>query len=484
METENSSLWNLIESASTQINDDTWKENYRKALINPVNRSLSDSAKALLSKLYSLQGKTILTGQHDYLEAPNWLSGELWNKTGTSPYIKGVEFGGILNQDAATLSKQRQNVVNVCIDWKNKGGIVSASYHASFPGKSQDWVNVKQYTLQNDFDLIVTPGTTLYNSLISDIDKVAVHLKQLRDANTPVLWRPYHEMNGSWFWWGAKNNFSKLWDIMYDRYVNYHNLNNLIWVWCPNANNQWCNNASDYYVGHSRADVLAMDIYNNDFKQSHYDELLRIGSDKLIAIGENGELPNLTAISLNQNKYSWFMTWGKMLLENNSDATIKSAYNNTYALKRGQEYQEYIEEVKVADGLLGQYYQGTAFDVLKITKVMPKIEFIWSNGTPVGGNNFSVCWSGFVAAKYSEEYTFHTISTDGVRLYINDVLVVDNWVNPSSAECSGKVKLIANRYNKIRLEYFNTKPVANVKLFWSSLNQPKEIVPQSQLSSK
>ena len=54
----------------------------------------------------------------------------------------------------------------------------------------------------------------------------------------PVLWRPYHEMNGDWFWWGKKTGPSghrALWRMMYDRFVNYHGLNNLLWVWNANA---------------------------------------------------------------------------------------------------------------------------------------------------------------------------------------------------------------------------------------------------------
>lgn len=67
-------------------------------------------------------------------------------------------------------------------------------------------------------------------------------LKKFRDAGIPVLWRPYHEMNGMWFWYGnrpGEKGIQKLWKMMYDRYVNYHHLNNLIWVWNANAPRDW-----------------------------------------------------------------------------------------------------------------------------------------------------------------------------------------------------------------------------------------------------
>ncbi len=66
-------------------------------------------------------------------------------------------------------------------------------------------------------------------------------LKKLYDANVPVLWRPFHEMNGIWFWWGnrpGEGGIKELWKIMYYRYTDHHRLNNLIWVWNHNTPEQ------------------------------------------------------------------------------------------------------------------------------------------------------------------------------------------------------------------------------------------------------
>ena len=75
------------------------------------------------------------------------------------------------------------------------------------------------------------------NCLKAGVDKIAGYLKELQDAEIPVLWRPYHEMNGDWFWWGKKkgeDGYKKLWSMMYDRFVNFHGLNNLLWVFNTN----------------------------------------------------------------------------------------------------------------------------------------------------------------------------------------------------------------------------------------------------------
>lgn len=481
------SLWNLLDQGDFKFTDVEWKNEYYKLLTSPVNANASVNAKALLQKLYSLQGKTILTGQHEYLEVPYQYAAQIFNATGKWPTIKGVEFGGITGQSETTLASQRQNVIEAAKGTHNTGGYVTATYHAAYPGSAQTWANVQRYTTQDEFNQIITPGTSLYNALISDLDKVAVYLKQLAVLDIPVLWRPYHEMNGGWFWWGQKNNFVELWDIMYDRFTKYHRLNNLIWVWCPNAKNAWCDPIVNFYVGHGKTDVLALDIYDNDFKQSHHDELWALGKGKLIAIGENGQLPNPATLSTTQNKYSWHLTWASLLNEKNSAATINSFYNNSYVLNRGQVYVEppvVVPEPEIVNGLTGQYYAGTNFETLKETRIDPNINFMWNQTAPFPSmtvDNFTVRWTGFVKPLFTEEYTFYTKTDDGARLWINDVLIVDQWNKQSFIEWSGKITLEANKKYSIKMEFLEIGGDARSLLYWSSPSQTKQIVPQSQL---
>lgn len=474
---------NLLDRASEFVYDLDWWVDFKELIKTPSNPNLSAKALALLNKLYFLQGKTTLTGQHEYLEAPYQYTSQILTKTGYEPMVKGVEFGGIMGQDATTLANQRRWVVDACKAWDLKNGIVTATYHAAYPGSSQTWDNVKRSSTQVEFDQIVTPGTSLYNALIDDIDKVAVSLKALRDANVPVLWRPYHEMNGGWFWWGKKSNFKALWDIMYDRYVNYHNLNNLIWVWCPNAKNEWCDAIEPYYVGTTKLDVLALDIYSNDFKQSHHDSLLLLGKGKLMAIGENGELPNIPSkLATTQRMYSWMLTWGSMLNENNTDSAIKAFYANPYVLKLGQEYSEF------GDGLNGEYFNGTNFDTLVGTRIDDKISFNWGGGKPIpasNADNFSIRWTGFIVPTYSEIYKFSVHSDDGVRVKIGDQVVVQRWSNGDSW-ASGFTSLVLQAGTKypITIEYFDSTGAALIDLYWGSPSQATEIVPKENLYTK
>lgn len=123
---------------------------------------------------------------------------------------------------------------------------------------------------------------------------------------------------------------------MFDRFTSYHKLHNLLWVWSPNAKNQWCDEPAEYYPSGDKVDVLALDIYDGDFKGSHYDSLWDLGRGKLIAIGENGELPSPTLLAKSQPKWSYQMTWGKLLYEKNTDAVIRAFMNDSFVFTRDE----------------------------------------------------------------------------------------------------------------------------------------------------
>lgn len=483
-------LWELVKAASALITDAAWKDDYKELLKMPVNHHVTPEAEYLLAYLYGLQGKAILSGQHEYLEAPSQFVPYIYGQTGKYPKVKGVEFGAINGQTDETTDSQRDNVVNYCIQWHQQGGIITATYHATFPGMANTWENVQADCTPEQFEPIITPGTALYDALIEDIDQVAEHLKVLRDAGVPVLWRPYHEMNGTWFWWGGQPKYKELWEIMYDRYVNYHGLNNLLWVWSPNANNQWSDKAKNYYVGHDRVDALGMDIYDNDFSPYYHQELLRIGEGKIIAITENGQNPDPTKLRLKQSMYSWFLTWGSYAWDTSRNPTDKliALYNDPFVITLDEvgppENPVYPPDTTTGNGLWGMYYKGKNFETFHSQGLKPKIDYAWATSTPVGQWLMSANWSGYIKAKYTENVTLFTEASDGVRLYIDNKLIIDDWNVHTKTEKSATIAMEAGKYYYVTLEYFNNGDTeANVKLSWSSQSQAKEVIPTANLYS-
>ncbi|WP_150265362.1 glycosyl hydrolase [Paenibacillus tepidiphilus] len=461
------------------------------AEITPINPAASSEAADLLSYLSDLGGLGMIAGQHDYLESPDEFNNKLKQASGEYAVLHGYELGAINNQSQKTIAKQRQGVVNSAIKWHKGGGIVVMTFHQSLPGTAPAWANVQMGLSQEEFDAYVTPGTAQYKRLIADIDEVAVYLEQLRDADVPVLWRPYHEMNGDWFWWGGKNNFLKLWDIMYNRLTNVHKLNNLLWVWNPNAPNEWSDEYEPYFPGLGKVDVLAADIYNNDYKQSYYEKLLKLSGGKPIGIGESGELPDPKVLSQTQSKWVYTMTWGKMLTENNNLQQIKSFMGNNYIVSR----TDYIKQLAARpvkpvpaqrNGLTGQYYNNTD---LSGTPVLirndAKIDFNWHGDSPaagIGKDSFSVRWSGKIKPSYSEEYTFTASSDDGIRVYIGGKLIIDSWKKQSGVSHKGSIRLAAGTSYDIKVEYFENHGDASVRLMWKSPSQKQAVISKSAFS--
>ena len=97
------------------------------------------------------------------------------------------------------------------------------------------------------------------------MDDVAGLLRELQDEGVVVLWRPYHEMNGGWFWWGGKtrDSFTKLWTNLYERLTHHHSLSNLLWVYSANAEFDAAtgDGVLAEYPGSAYVDVVGMDVY-------------------------------------------------------------------------------------------------------------------------------------------------------------------------------------------------------------------------------
>jgi mannan endo-1,4-beta-mannosidase len=216
-------------------------------------------------------------------------------------------------------------------------------WHGCFPteGDCCDGNNI--WAMENRPDAetwkkMVTEGTELNNAWKEQVDGIAKHLKRLQDEGVPVLWRPYHEMNGVWFWWcnhPGDDGFKKLWIMMFDYLTNHHGLNNLLWVWNTNAPRAIPGDeAFDYvlfYPGGEFLDILAADVYHNDYKQSHHDDIVNLAQGRPVSMGEVGQMPSAETLE-NQPNWSWFMPWGNLGLKWNDEELIKNLYNSPRVL--------------------------------------------------------------------------------------------------------------------------------------------------------
>lgn len=142
-----------------------------------------------------------------------------------------------------------------------------------------------------------------------------------------------------------------------------------------------------------------------------------------------------------------------------------------------------LEISSAGTGLKGQYYNGTGFNTIVNTRTDAQINFDWP-GSPmssVNENLFSVRWTGKVAPRFSQAYTFITSNDDGVRLWVNDQLLIDKWFGGINSWSATTPVLNANQLYNIKMEYYDSSGGAKAKLEWQSASQTREVVPQSRL---
>lgn len=136
------------------------------------------------------------------------------------------------------------------------------------------------------------------------------------------------------------------------------------------------------------------------------------------------------------------------------------------------------------NGLLGEYFKGTGFNTSVFKRIDPQINFNWGLNAPdasLPSDAFSIRWTGKIRPQYADQYTFYSRSDDGVRLWINDQQIIDDWTARALKENSGKISLEANKDYNIKYEYFDNAYDAIVSLEWSCPTLERQIIPQSQL---
>lgn len=200
-------------------------------------------------------------------------------------------------------------------------GIVLTHYANGAPAKPQQGIpSLKQigydeYTYQpgSKFHVAdaVVEGTWENDYLKYDLENVSKYLKLLQAENIPILWRPFHEASGKWFWWGSDaENYKKLWIMMYN-YFESQGIDNLIWVWTSQVGDD------DWYPGDKYVDVIGCDIYGSSPKpQTAYEKLKKAYPNKIITLSEcgwsdytNACVPKMSEQLAAGAKWSWFMPW-------------------------------------------------------------------------------------------------------------------------------------------------------------------------------
>lgn len=317
----------------------------QERVMNPVTKNASPEVRALLKFFYDISGEYLLTGQHNYPNVMGRNTKFAADYMGKTPVVYSTDWGFAFDGNTDSY-RARQDIVDETILQNKLGSIITICWHAvpptadepvtfqPVPGADPAKLNsVQGRLLDQQFKDLLTPGTALYKHWCQQVDTIATYLKKLQDAHVPIVWRPYHEMNGEWFWWGGRQgeySTIRLYRQLFDRLVNYHKLNNLIWMWNVDRPATPARKFTNFYVGDKFFDIASLDVYGSDFNQNYYDSLLALAKSKPIVLGEVGNPPTPDIIK-RQPKWAYYVIWAGMV-RNTTKKEYEKLINDSHVL--------------------------------------------------------------------------------------------------------------------------------------------------------
>ncbi|WP_312886471.1 glycosyl hydrolase [Paenibacillus foliorum] len=282
-----------------------------------ATRYPSKEAQGLMNYLTEQYGKAVIAGQQtNSREELDYIL----SASGKLPAMIGIEV---------------TRLDELALEWAERGGLLTSEWHWMAPAGGYHYLSDS-----TTFDIAqaIIPGTVEHELVLEDIDRIAASLGKLKDAGIPVLWRPLHEAEGKWFWWGEQGPGPAkiLYRLLFDRLVNYHGLDNLIWVWTSID----AANSGDWYPGDDYVDIVGIDKYaqagNYGTLMIHYDNSVKlVNGSKLVALTENGPIPDPQQLQNLRVGWSYFTTWHlNHIMDGNENSVdhIQYAYNHPYVI--------------------------------------------------------------------------------------------------------------------------------------------------------
>ena len=305
-----------------------------KLSAKPVTPEATESAVKLYSFLRENFGKKTISGimtgdMSGYTLGADFKTHDdvkyIYTRTGKYPALVGLDFlfASGPNASSSWNMEYTDKAISLAKNLWKAGGIPAFTWHWKDPLDKKDAFYIQsaanggEYT-DFDFSTGFKPGTTEWNTesaaykgIVADIDHIADYFLELQKDGIAGIFRPLHEAGGKWFWWSINSGdqFAALYRLVFDRMVKVKGVKNMIWVFNPEGSTvtTW-DPGSEYY------DVLSIDIYNsaNDHSSnaSAFDKFKNASNaTKIIALSENGPIPDVNNMHTDEAVWSWWMPW-------------------------------------------------------------------------------------------------------------------------------------------------------------------------------
>ena len=249
--------------------------------------------KALYHNLHLLSKKSILFGHqhateygHGWQQAKNKSDVKL--VTGSHPAIVGVDFSGLSGKTEDEINQTKKHLKANIEATYNRGGITTVAWHFNNPVSNTDfyWKDTGTAAAVR----YIVPGGIFnekYKTILKNIAAVA-HAVKGKDGNpVPLIFRPFHEFDGDWFWWGkshcTKEEFVALWQFTVSYLKDTLQVHNFIYAFSPDNKFNTLNTYLDRYPGNNWVDIVGVDNYGDWGRDGHYDTAAGIQKLKIVS---------------------------------------------------------------------------------------------------------------------------------------------------------------------------------------------------------
>ena len=269
-------------------------------------------ADALISRLYTQveAGKIMYGHQDDLMYGHSWkledaasefVKSDIHGVCGKYPAVYGMDLGGIEVGWEANLDKNDfDNMRASAVAHHERGGVVTFSWHPRNPLTGGDAWDVSS----KEVVASILPGGEKHELFMGWLSNAADFLGSIKTADgqtVPVVWRPWHEHTGSWFWWGqdlcTTEQYKALWQMTYDYMVKERGLDNLVWAYSPGAGGITPELFAERYPGDEIIDMVGFDCYQYSTDEVYIKEMKHAldvmsafneGRGKIMAVTETG----------------------------------------------------------------------------------------------------------------------------------------------------------------------------------------------------
>ncbi|WP_209439546.1 glycosyl hydrolase [Kitasatospora phosalacinea] len=284
----------------------------------PVDPQATTQARNLLCYLYSQYGQHIVSGQQETNGSENEID-YIHTNTGKYPAIRGMDMC------------DRPGSITRAAAWWNAGGIPLLRWHVGAPA-----TGYCNYGGTASITNTLTPGTAEYTSYTGELDQAAAALLDLQAQDVAVIWAPYHEAGGTWFWWSKEgaDPYKKLFAFQFDYLTKTKGVHNLVWMMPYNGDPQ-----ASFYPGKGYTDIGGADTYVSD--RGPLTSLFNatksiVGPTVPIALHENSAVPDPAQLQSSRTPWVLFNTWNGSFITGQDPTYLNTVYNSAYVVTRDE----------------------------------------------------------------------------------------------------------------------------------------------------